>query len=191
MNSLWKREVALSLVSLLGNTDLVIYTLNILKPLQRDYEEQNARDFHVSLRTSNFSLDPAEERDQSIPVGFHLPFNGGMWRASKINLLKIRYFRQGFMHVSSTRPNHGMNRDVEIYGHQCISDKAKTINNIYAVNFRWSLGYSITEIEEALYDYEHLVDDYGGVNFHQNDLPLLVTTHPLDAHHSSFITIVN
>jgi hypothetical protein len=188
MNSSWKRDVVLSLMSLLGDMDVVIYTLDILKPLQRDYEEQKARDFHLSLRTS----DGAEERDQSIPVRCGLPFNGRMWRRSKKIQLMIRYFREGFMRTVSQPATR---RSFQV---QCISDKAKTINRIYAVKsecdrlsaIHFRSCYSIKEIEEALYDYELLVDDEY-INLHQTELPILLTTHPEGWSNFSFITIVN
>jgi len=115
-----------------------------------------------------------------------------MWRRSKKIQRMIRYFREGFMHTSS---NRGVLHDAEdgSYGRQCISDKVKTINLIYAeksggMSAIFRACWSITEIEEALYDYEDMVDDYD-MNLHQTELPLLVTTHP--PNNPSFITIVN
>ena len=48
----WEETVAISLISILGDPELVIYFLSILKPLRREYLEEEAREWHKSLRVS-------------------------------------------------------------------------------------------------------------------------------------------
>ena len=98
----WNENVALCLVSLLGDPGLVIYFMGILKPMRRDYVEKEAREWHESLRITQEErwLRVAELRNKkrftemngSVPITCTLPFDGGMWRNSRDLLKMIHYF---------------------------------------------------------------------------------------------------
>ena len=107
----WEETVAISLISILGDPELVIYFLSILKPLRREYLEEEAREWHKSLRVSQEDrwkriADLSKRRkfsqmNASVPITCTLPFDGGMWRNSRELLRMIRYFRPGFIRCNT------------------------------------------------------------------------------------------
>ena len=102
----WNETVAISLISFLRDPELVIYFMSILKPMRRDFVEEEARVWHQSLRITQKErwervAKLSRQRkfsymNASVPVTCTLPFDGGMWRNSKELLKMIRYFRKGF-----------------------------------------------------------------------------------------------
>ena len=186
MNSLWKREVALCLVPLLGDPGLITHVLDILRPLQRDHDEKEARVFHRSLRINRGErwkrlTELSGQRkfhlmNPSVPITCTLPFDGGMWRKSKQLLKMVRYFRDGFMVSGHMSP-------------QCLPEKVRTVNLIYDGSTEGSefrSGWCLASIEESLFDYELLEGEEFGLE--RVELPSLLTESRGD---SSFLTIVN
>jgi hypothetical protein len=153
----WNEIVAVSLLPILRDPELVIYFMSILKPLRRDLVEEEARVWHQSLRTtqeerwkrvSELSMKRKfSHMNASVPISCTLPFDGGMWRNSKDLLKMIRYFHLGF--IRSDRRVNGETRD------DTISNKIEIVNlmndkSTEGVQFRSE--YSISEIETALND---------------------------------------
>ena len=202
MNSSWKRDVALCLVPLLGDPGLITYVLDILRPLQRDHDEQEARKFHQSLRINpeeRCALPSCHLMNQSVPITCTLPFDGDMWRRSTKLLKMVRYFRDGFMVWDST-PNWLENGETWCI-EQDIPGKIRSVNLIYddsteGIGFRsvWCLA----SIEESLFDYELLtrsVPSHRGYELIEEvELPSLLTwdrEHLGDASAAPFLTVLN
>tara|TARA_B100000405_G_C16637679_1_gene393729 strand:- start:69 stop:818 length:750 start_codon:yes stop_codon:yes gene_type:complete len=103
----WNRLVSIGLIKYLKDPELVIYFFKILKPLRRDLIEEEARKWHISLRTTQQErwkriAELSQKRkyhamNASVPITCTLPFDGGMWRRSRTLLKSIRYFRKGFI----------------------------------------------------------------------------------------------
>lgn len=152
----WNETVALCLISSLRDPELVIYFMSILKPMRRDFIEDEAREWHKSLRTTQEERwkrieDLSKRRkfhqmNASVPITCTLPFDGGMWRNSK-NLLKmIRYFREGFVRKELDR-----NSTEE----ESNSVKIKIVNLLKEESVRASMFRSVASIsmiDEALGD---------------------------------------
>ena len=155
----WNELVIHGLFKRLKDPNIVIYFINIMKPIRRTFLENESREWHQSLRIKQ------EERwnrvsnlmhkknytqiHSSVPITCTLPFDGGMWRNSQMLLKSIRYFRGGFIKSSFTFEASNFHLD------QPYSEKIKTINlimdnSIEGDNFRnmWSNRL----IEEALND---------------------------------------
>ena len=103
----WNETVAIGILPILGDPELVIYFMGILKPMRRDFIEEEAREWHSSLRITQkkrweriakLSRERKfSEMNSSVPITCTLPFDGGMWRNSKELLRMVRYFREGFI----------------------------------------------------------------------------------------------
>ena len=103
----WNELVAIGLIKKLRDPELVRYFMSILKPLRRDMVEEEAREWHQSLRTNqedrwNRMAELSQKRkyqemNSAVPITCTLPFDGGMWRSSRLLLRSIRYFRRGFI----------------------------------------------------------------------------------------------
>tara|TARA_B100001094_G_C18027867_1_gene718537 strand:- start:118 stop:897 length:780 start_codon:yes stop_codon:yes gene_type:complete len=103
----WNGLVSIGLIKFLKDPELVIHFLKFLKPLRRDVIEEEAREWHISLRTNQQErwkriAELSQKRkyhamNASVPITCTLPFDGGMWRRSRTLLKSIRYFRKGFI----------------------------------------------------------------------------------------------
>jgi len=103
----WNELVALGLINTFKDPELVIYFMSILKPLRRNFVEEEARDWHQSLRINkedrwkNVEILKKERKfsmmNSSVPITCTLPFDGDMWRRSCLLLKSIHYFRKGFL----------------------------------------------------------------------------------------------
>lgn len=103
----WNEIVAIGLLPILGDYGLVIYFMGILKPMRRNFIEEEAREWHSSLRITQHERweriaklsreRKFSEMNSSVPITCTLPFDGGMWRNSKQLLRMVRYFREGFI----------------------------------------------------------------------------------------------
>ena len=152
----WNETVALCLISILRDPELVIYFMSILKPMRRDFVEDEAREWHQSLRISQEErwkriADLSKHRkfsslNASVPITCTLPFDGGMWRNSRDLLKMIRYFREGFIRKESDE------RSTE---EQSNSVKIKIVNLLKEDSVRANIFRSVTSlsmVDEALND---------------------------------------
>ena len=152
----WNETVALGLISILRDPELVIYFMSVLKPMRRDFVEDEAREWHQSLRISqkerwNRIANLSKRRkfhqmNASVPITCTLPFDGGMWRNSKDLLKMIRYFREGFIRKEL---------DEGSTDEQLNSVKIKIVNLLKEDSVRANIFRSVTSIsmvDEALED---------------------------------------
>ena len=156
----WRENVAISILPILGDIELVIYFMEILKPMRRNFIEEEAREWHKSLRITQ------EERwkrvaelsmkrkfssmNAAVPITCTLPFDGGMWRNSRKLLKMIRYFRPGFIRVISS------NLD------ETIKKKTEAVNLLVGESLESNVfrsEYSLCDADEALGDLIDLEDD--------------------------------
>jgi len=148
------------MIRFIGDPGLVIYFMSILKPMRRDYVEEEAREWHKSLRITQKErwLRVAElrnkkkfsEMDGSVPITCTLPFDGGMWRNSRDLLKNIHYFREGFIKSEILKEDIYLCTEEEN-----ISIKIKLVNLLSEKSVRATFirgEFSIFEIEEALND---------------------------------------
>ena len=154
----WNETVAISLISILRDPELVIYFMSILKPMRRDFVEEEAREWHRSLRISK------EERwkkvaelsrrrkfsqmNSSVPVTCTLPFDGGMWRNSRELLKMVRYFRENFIRSQIHRVGYFTKEE-------SVSNKIKIVNLLKEDTIRGNVFrsiYSMSMVDEALND---------------------------------------
>ena len=148
----WNENVAISLIHLLRDPELIIYFMSLLKPMRREFVEEEAREWHESLRVSKedrwksvSELSKARKfslMNSSVPITCKLPFDGGMWRNSCALLKSILYFRYGFLKFSQ--------------GEISYSKKVHTVNLILgdtptSQNFRNQ--WNCSDIREALMDF--------------------------------------
>jgi len=199
MNSEFKSDVALILVRFLGDPGLVKYVIDILDPLQRDHEEQEARDFHQSMRTTkeerwNRVRELSKQRkfhlmNSSVPITCTLPFDGGMWRRSKQILKMVRFFRDGFMKIE-TSPN--WNDDLPGWMEdQDLKSRVDSVNLIYGDggdSLTYRSGWCINSIEEALNDFELFETPDHEQEEDYNENPFILT---YQRNQKKFLTILN
>lgn len=167
----WNETVAISLISILRDPELVIYFMKILKPKRQNFVEEEARVWHQSLRitqeerwkrVAELSMKRKfSQMNSSVPITCTLPFDGGMWRNSK-NLLKmIRYFRPGFIRVTASNLDETIKR------------KVKAVNLLVGESLESNVfrsEYSRCDADEALGDLIHLEDD---PEIYYDDLPYI------------------
>ena len=171
----WNENVAVSLISILRDPELVIYFMKILKPMRRKFIEEEAREWHQSLRITQ------EERwkrvaelsmkrkfasmNAAVPITCTLPFDGGMWRNSKNMLKMIRYFRPGFIRK---------NIQEGLVGEETIKRKTRGINLLVGESLESNVfrcQFSRSDVDEALGDLIHLEDD---PEIDYNELPYMI-----------------
>ena len=198
MNSEIKEVVALTLIQFLGDPGLVKYLIDILEPLQRDYEEQEARKFHQSMRTTKEERwdrvrELSKQRkfhqmNSSVPITCTLRVDGGMWRRSKQILKMVRFFRDGFMKIE-TLPDWNDELPGWIEG-QGLKSRVNSVNLIYGDggdSLTYRSGWCINSIEEALNDFE-LFEEVDGDKEDYDEKPFILT---YQRNEKKFLTIVN
>ena len=137
----WNELVAIGLINILKDPELVVYFMGILKPLRRDMVEEEAREWHQSRPGYRFGAALAYYR---------------------ILLRSVRYFRRGFIkcpcftdkmeEFALHRYYHGNGPPDEME----IPQKIKIVNLMLSdteksKNFRG--GWGITDLQEALEDF--------------------------------------
>ena len=156
----WNETVAICLISILRDPELVLYFMSILKPMRRDFIEEEARAWHRSLRVSKeerwkkvaeLSMGRKfSQMNSSVPVTCTLPFDGGMWRNSRELLKMIRYFRENFIRSQiHSEGNYNFTKE------ESVSNKIKIVNLLKEDSIRGSIFrsiYSMSMIDEALND---------------------------------------
>lgn len=199
----WNETAAISLISILRDPELVLYFMSILKPMRRDFVEDEAREWHGSLRITQQErwervAKLSRQRkfshmNASVPITCTLPFDGGMWRNSKELLKMIRYFRKGFIReiieVSGGNMGYNMIETVD----EKISRKIKIVNLVNdhgpeGTYFR--LYYSLGEIEEAL-DTLITYEGYPEPEWAWEEFPYIAPDNPRKELNNTFIQIMN
>ena len=197
----WNETVAISLIFVLRDPGLVIYFMSILKPMRRDFVEEEAREWHQSLRITqgerwtriaNLSKQRKfSQMNASVPITCTLPFDGGMWRNTRLLLRNIRYFRRNFIRKHIPDGIHFIK-----------SLDEKLSKKIYIVNLinrvpgcastgSW-FGLNHKVIDEALNDMISF-DDYdyeeGSVAW-ENDLPYIILVEG-ESYNNPYISVEN
>lgn len=198
----WNETVAISLISILRDPELVIYFMSILKPMRIDFVEEEAREWHQSLRITQkerweriAKLSRQRKFSQmnaSVPITCTLPFDGGMWRNSKELLKMIRYFRKGFIReIVEINRNGGRTRESS---EEKLKKKIKIVNlvnNHNAEGSHFRLYYSLKEIEEAL-DTLIEYENYPEPDWTWEEFPYIAEDRDIaNPGGSGFITIIN
>ena len=156
----WNETVAISLISVLRDPELVLYFMSILKPMRRDFVEEEARKWHRSLRITQeerwkrvAELSRRRKFSQmnaSVPITCTLPFDGGMWRNSRELLKMVRYFREYFIRSQiHSEENYNFTKE------ESVSNKIKIVNLLKEESIRGNVFRSINSIsmiDEALND---------------------------------------
>lgn len=160
----WLRDVALSLIPLFGDPELIIYLMKVTKQSKISYEVENAREFYLSLRTNQEErwkrlAELSRKRkfhlmNSSVPVTCTLPFDGGMWRRSKVLLQSIKYFREKLM-WKPVQPY--ATRYLEL----SLKEKKSSVNAIYNNESPGSIfrgGFSIREFDDVVNEFSSSFD---------------------------------
>ena len=199
----WNETVAISLISFLRDPGLVIYFMSILKPMRRDFIEEEAREWHQSLRITQKERwervaklsrqRKFAQMNASVPITCTLPFDGGMWRNSKELLKMIRYFRKGFIReITEINRNMGYERIRSV--EEKLKKKIKIVNlvnNHDAEGSHFRLHYTLGEIEEAL-DTLIEYENYPEPDWSWEEFPYIAEDHDLaNPDGPTFITIIN
>ena len=168
----WNEIVALYLLEKLGSTDVVLYMMGVVKEERRDFVEEEAREWHCSLRikqvdrwkrVSELSMKRKfHKMNMSVPITCTLPFDGGMWRNSQIMLKMIRCFRGSFIRASKG------NWAVSVHLEATASDKIRIVNKLFKGSFSEGLACA----EEALNDHILFQEDPNDMHQYQ-ELPYI------------------
>ena len=86
INTASDQSIALILINILGDVNLIKYVINHL----RRQRESDGRLFHCSLRISNVN-------NSSVPLSCNLPFTAFQWRNSKDLMRSINLLYPGFI----------------------------------------------------------------------------------------------
>lgn len=181
----WNEIVALYLLEKLGSTDIVLYMMDVVKKERRDFVEDEAREWHISLRInqeerwkriSELSAKRKFHRmNMSVPITCTLPFDGGMWRNSKKMLKMLRYFRDDFIRKRNQVEVDGYLHGTWEDGEASIRDKLRLVNNAMdekAVENGYFGQWSSLDMLEALDDYLNFTE-YSELDIQYNELPYL------------------
>jgi hypothetical protein len=180
----WNETVALYLVQLLcGNVDMTLYLINILKPMRRCYIEEEAREWHQSLRISKedrWHLRKMKGLKASVPITCTLPIDGEMWRNSKELIKSLNWFYGSFIRKRVQLQIDGSLIHNAWENAPChIGDKIRVVNRIHRVSKiiapsvsardGYLSEWSITQIHEAYFDHELFIDETNQWNFPDRD----------------------
>ena len=142
----WKEDVALTLIKLLYDPELVIHFMKILCSLRREHLLEDARSFHLSLR---------ECFREDLEVNRYLP---------NVSYLQNCDFRETIYHIKYFTP--GFIRRVEgfIYGEpqyvdDFISEKVDVVEKLLAYE-ECEANFPIEVINEAVKELHDLEDIY-------------------------------
>jgi hypothetical protein len=181
----WIELVSLGIIDIIKDPQLVIYFLEVLKPIRRGFIEEEAREWHESLRISKEDrwksvAELSRERkfslmNSSVPITCKLPFDGGMWRNSCLLLKSIHYFRDGFLKF----PGSGRSERLDGYEEEMsYKQKINTVNlmlgsTITSQDFRNQ--WSIQAIREALADFILFEEDEPvGTYLENEEVPFII-----------------
>ena len=157
----WTEQVALILLQKLNDPELVIYFMNILRPLRFSHLSEEAREFHESLRlspedrwsrTSKLKiLGQYHLMSPCVPVTFPLPYDGKMWRNHKKLSKLMTFMRSGY--IRKTEGQTSENAPVKT--------KVELVNLLYGEDMQSNVFrsmFSITDADEALKDFVSIDD---------------------------------
>ena len=191
----WNETVAISLISILRDPELVIYFMSILKPIRRKFVEEEAREWHLSLRitqeerwkrVAELSMKRKfSQMNASVPITCTLPFDGGMWRNSKDMLKMIRYFRPGFIRETPVTMYGNISND------ETIKRKTQAVNLLIGESLESNIfrsQYSRCDADEALGDLIHLEDD---PEMEYDELPYIVLDSQIPLRRCMIMIIMN
>jgi len=142
----WKEDIALILIKLLYDPELVIYFMKILCSLRRKYLLEEATDFHVSLREC-FREDIEVNRYLPI-VAIEQIYN------FRETIYKIKYFTPGFI-----RRVEGFINGEPQYVDDFISDKVDVVEKLLAYE-ECEANFPIEDINGALQELHDLEEIY-------------------------------
>jgi len=159
----WNELVALSLVEILSDVELVIFMMTTIKPLRRNFIEEESREWHQSLRiTPEERCDIVMSRKRHvlglIPTGCDLitvPFDFRTSRISERLMENISFLRDDFIRI-------------RVIDRERVKDThAKTNEKIYITNLIFEensnryypacIGYF--DIYDAYQDYIEIISD--------------------------------
>jgi len=105
--------IALILINFLGDPDLVVFFLKVL----RQVEYETSRDFHLSLRNSYLGLGAQKriganhqnrikpEYIAGVPLNCDRPITADQWRMSRQLMRTIDYTYRGFLQIDPSYPD--------------------------------------------------------------------------------------
>lgn len=182
MTFTWSQNFALCAINYLGDPDLVLYLLNIVKRSRRDYVEDEARLFHISLRTCKgerwerlnilCQREEYSKMNSLVPITCKLPFDDHMWSNSERLLKDIQYFRLGFM-KKENEDQLVIGNHIENHIEQTHQEKVRVINRAHLINsrnMRFMGPYTLRDIRLAYSDFIVRID-----NINDEDMPYLFT----------------
>lgn len=151
------KSISLSVLSMLGDPELVMYFMRFYIPMVRNSMTEVSRDFHLSLRIKPsdrwsrlHSLCESKAFSKissfaSVPITCPLPIGGALWRTHKTLSHSIRFMRGSFIRKEVVQANGVLADETSI------RDKVSVINmiNLPLQNVPWSYR----EIVEAETDY--------------------------------------
>ena len=182
MSFSWDELVMIGIIKYLGDPGLVLYFMNILKPMKNLHIENEAREFHCSIRLSvndrwKKSKEYREKRlfymmTSIVPITCPIPFSNKEWEINSRCIRTINYFRKGFMMIS-----RDFKKCFSIRRDQTISEKVMCLSRI--LNMYTSI--SLRELEEAYFDFILFDDD--------DDRPYIMLDYDYDG--QPFINIIN
>lgn len=159
------KKVALIIINILGDPELVIHFFKFYIPINRDYILELSRSFHCSLRlkpSDRWSRlnDLCKKKEfskispnSSVPITCTLPIDGDRWRAQKMILTQIRYTRGYFIRCNADY--YSMPKD----------DTTKPSEKIRLIN-HMGVYYECKNVREAYKEYLEYEEDLDN-----NDLP--------------------
>lgn len=152
----WTEQVALILLEKLNDPELVIYFMNILKPMRLSNLSEEARKFHESLRlspedrwsrTSKLKvLGQYHLMSPCVPVTFPLPYDGKMWRNHKRVSKMVMFMRNGYIRKVEDQTSENAP----------VKTKVELVNLLYGEDLESNVFrsmFSITDADEALKDF--------------------------------------
>lgn len=142
----WKEDVALTMIKLLYDPELVIHFMKILCSLRREHLLEEARDFHVSLREC-FREDL--EVNRYLPIAPYLQICD-----FRETVYHIKYFTPGFI-----RRVEGFVHGEPQYVDDFISEKVDVVEKLLAYE-DCEANFPIEEINEALLELHGLEEMY-------------------------------
>ena len=199
----WTELVALGILKKLNDPELVVYFMNIIKPLRLSHLSEEARYFHESLRltpedrwsrTSKLKiLGQYHLMSPCVPVTFPLPYDGKMWRNYKRISNMITFMRSGYIRKMVD----------QISVNASVKTKVELVNLLYGEDLESNVFrsmFSISDADEALKDFISI--DEGDSNILSLDelVPsweeqpyLIAREHYNDGYHKTFkyMSIVN
>ena len=176
MTFTWDELVMIGIIEKLGDLELVIYFMKILKEIKNKYLLEESRKFHCSLRvTKEDRWKKTKELKEKglyhmmssmVPITCSIPFTNSEWKKSSKYLKEILYFRQGFMMKREEQES-----GISIRKNQLVSEKIRCLNRY----MKYYTYISKNEFDEALFDFMIFNDE------DDDDYPYIMLDYDYDA----------